>query len=70
MYMYMYVNILFRLQDEREKQAELRGQPKMDRHVAATHIQKVYIHVHVHVHTCTGTYILYYMYMYNNFMNH
>ena len=33
--------MLSRLQEERERQAQLRGPPKIDRHVAATSIQKV-----------------------------
>ena len=33
--------LLSRLQEERERQAQLRGPPKIDRHVAATSIQKV-----------------------------
>ena len=37
----------FRQQNEREKQAELRGLPKLDRRVAATIIQKVQVYVHV-----------------------
>lgn len=45
----MYTSIDFRQQNEREKQAELRGLPKLDRHVAATTIQKVQVYMYVYV---------------------
>lgn len=51
--MYIYVHVCaidFRQQSEREKQAELRGLPKLDRRVAATIIQKVQMHLHAYVY--------------------